>query len=95
MFHSLYQPVTFNESIEKNKLVFCYFLAKEKTVAPLSSSNLPMKKFVEECLYLFVFKLYCFQQVFHMLLVYFLRVAGKKVFLSIEALKSLISSNDM
>ena len=46
----------FNESIEKNKLVFCYFLAMEKTVAPLSSSNLSMKKFVEECLYLFVFK---------------------------------------
>ena len=81
MFHSLYQPVTFNESIEKNKLVFCYFLAKEKTVTPLSSSNLPMKKFVEECLYLFVFKVVLFPTSFSYASCLFFTGCWKKGFL--------------
>ena len=43
MLPYLYYYVTFNESKEKFKIVFCYFSAIKNIVASLSSSNLPVK----------------------------------------------------
>ena len=45
IFNCLYHSVTFNESKKSKEYFFCFFLAINNVVAPLSSYDVPTKLF--------------------------------------------------